>query len=244
VHHGQRPRAELREPANGGAGGGRDTGVAEVLLRSHRGAEDVTLGERGRIAHVGEEIAGEERAGGLLVEQTGVPAMGHVRRVEAPHPAAPEVEDLAIRQRARRSRRLVVQPDGAADRAVGHGGVRRGVEPFAERAALVGLDVTEGDPAQAADVHHAGHRLGDGREQRPLAAVEEQGIVRIDQELVEREPAGADRRHKGREPVDPLGDLVDARLHGCYSCAAVTWAVVGTSPAIVVRRMSRGWLSS
>ena len=118
-----------------------------------------------------------------------------------------------LRWRAGRPRRLVVEPDGAADRTVGDRRAGGGGQPLAEGAALVGLDVTEGDPAQPADVQDTGHCLGDGREQRTLAAVEEQRLLRVHQELVEGEAARAHRRQEGGQPVDSLGDLVDPRLH-------------------------------
>jgi hypothetical protein len=93
------------------------------------------------------------------------------------------------------------------------GRLRRRGEPLAQRAALVGLDVAEGDPAQAAYLHHPGDSLGDGREQRPLAAVEEQRLLGIDEELVEGEAVRPHRGQKGGEPIDPVRDLVDASLH-------------------------------
>ncbi len=181
-----------------------------------RGPHDVAAGHRRRIAHVGEEIAGEQRAGGLLVEQARVPAVRHVRGVEAAHAAAAQVEDLVVGERARGPRRLIVEPDRAADGPVGDGGRRRGVEPFREGSALVGLDVAEGDPAQPAQVHDAGRGGRDGRVEGALAAVEEQGLVRVDQELVEGEALRTHRGQKGREPVDPLGNLVDTCLHRVF----------------------------
>ena len=165
------------------------------------------------IAHVGEQVAAEERARRLLVHQPRVPAVRHVRGVEAPHAPAAEVDHLAVGERARRAGGLVVEPDGAADGAVGDGGGGGGVEPLAERAALVGLDVAERDPAQPAQVGDPRRRQGDRGEQGALAAVEQERLVGVDQELVEGEPARPHLRHEGGEAVDPLGDLVDPRVH-------------------------------
>jgi hypothetical protein len=52
--------------------------------------------------------------------------------------------------------------------------------------------------------------------ERSLAAVKEQRLLGVDQELVEgearRRPGGRD---EGREPVHAVGDLVDSRFHRC-----------------------------
>jgi hypothetical protein len=40
-----------------------------------------------------------------------------------------------------------------------------------------------------------------------------QGLVGIDEELVEREAGRADVGDEGRQAVDVIGDLVDARFH-------------------------------
>ena len=131
--------------------------------------------------------------------------------VEAPPGGRPGRTSLSATRGAVEG--LVVEPDCAADGAVGHGGVRGGGEPLAEGATLVGLDVAEGDPAQPAQVHDPGGGLGDGREQGPLAAVEEQGLVGVHQELIEGESLRAHRGEKRREAVDSLSDLVDLRFH-------------------------------
>ncbi|WP_344830986.1 hypothetical protein [Nonomuraea dietziae] len=66
--------------------------------------------------------------------------------------------------------------------------VGRGGEPGVHRSALVGLEVTEGDPAQPLDRHHALHRRRHQREQPPQPGVEEQRFFRVDEILVEHDP--------------------------------------------------------
>src|SRR5262249_58649597 len=107
-----------------------------------------------------------------------------------------------------------VTQDGAAGGAVVRGGGGRGKEPLAERAALVRLDVAEGDPAQPPRIHHARHRLGDGGKERALPAMEEERLRGIHEELVEGKAARADRGQEGGKAINARGDLVDFRLHG------------------------------
>src|SRR4029077_18404803 len=91
----------------------------------------------------------------------------------------------------------------AARGARGGGGAGgRGAEPLREGAALVGLDVAEGDPAQPSQVHDAGGGPRHRRVERALAAVEEQRLLRVDQELVEGEALRPHRGQEGREAVD------------------------------------------
>jgi hypothetical protein len=97
---------------------------------------------------------------------------------------------------------------------VGDGGLGSGGQPFVERAAFVGFDVAEGDPAQPPQVEEARHGLETGGKQRALAAVEEQRLPRVDQELVEGETTRTYRGQEGGETVDAFGDLVDFGLHG------------------------------
>ena len=115
---------------------------------------------------------------------------------------------LALRERAGRPVAQVVQRHVAAERAVGHLAAGRRREPHVHRAALVGLDVAERDPAQRLDRQDRGHRLGDEREHPADAGVEEQRLVGGDEELVEGEAVGAHLGDPGGDPVDAVGDLV------------------------------------
>ena len=87
-------------------------------------------------------------------------------------------------------------------------------EELVHRAALVGLDMAERDPAQPLDGHDPGDRLGHEREHGPRSGVEQQRFVGGDEELVEREPGRRSHvGYPGREPVDAVGDLVDGGGH-------------------------------
>jgi len=82
-------------------------------------------------------------------------------------------------------------------------------------AALVALEVGQGDVAQALERQHPGDRLAHQREEAPQPRVVQQGLLVNDQELVEGEPSGDDGRgYGGADAVDPVVDLVDACLHG------------------------------
>ena len=194
----------------------REAGEVEPLLGGDRGPDDVAVGERGRVAQVGEEVAAEERARGLLVEQARVPAMGDMRRVDPLHFLASEVEPLAVAQGPGRPIRRVGEPDGAPDAAVRRRRPRRRGEPRVHRAGLVRLDVAERDPPQPPEIENPGRRRGNGWKERSLAAVKEQRLLGVDQELVEGEARRRPRgRDEGREPVHAVGDLVDSRFHRC-----------------------------
>src|SRR5674476_595304 len=80
-------------------------------------------------------------------------------------------------------------------------------------AALVGLDVTERDPAQPVYRHDPLDGCPDTGQHCAMAGVEQQWLVVVEQELVERESAVSDLRHKGRQPVDPGGDLIGGGGH-------------------------------
>ena len=57
-------------------------------------------------------------------------------------------------------------------------------------------------------------RVAVEREHLAQAGVEHQRLVAEDQELVEGEAGGrGDVRHKGREPIDAVGDFVDLGFH-------------------------------
>ena len=63
--------------------------------------DDVVGRDRRPVAELGEEVAAEQRVGGLLVEDPGLPAVGDVRGVDVPDPVLAELDDLAVGQRAR-----------------------------------------------------------------------------------------------------------------------------------------------
>ena len=63
------------------------------------------------------------------------------------------------RRRARWARSEIVERNHTAGLAVNHLRFGRGGEPIVHRAALVGFDMTEADPAQALDRQDARGRL-------------------------------------------------------------------------------------
>ena len=69
--------------------------------------------------------------------------------------------------------------------------------------------MAEGDPTECFDWHDGGDCFADRVEQHALACVEQQGLVVVDQELVEGEAGRADIGNEGRQAVDPVSDLVD-----------------------------------
>ncbi len=142
---------------------------------------------------------------GLLVEHDRVPAVRDVRGRQEAHALAAEVEHLAVRERARRPVGLIPERDHAADLALRGRRLRGRGQPLVERAALVGLEVAVADPAQARERHDPRQRLADPGIERAHAGVEQQRLLGVDQDLVEREPA---LRGERREPVDAGSDLV------------------------------------
>ena len=157
-------------------------------------------------------------------KHAGVPAVRDMRRVEVADPLAAEVDHLAVLQHARRAVGHVVERHHAAGLPVRHLRLRRDREPLVHRAALVGLVVAEGDPAQPFGRDEPADGLADEREHPPQAGVEQQRLVPEDEELVEGEAGGRrDLRHEGREPVDAVGDLVDPGFHDVPPCCVRRW---------------------
>lgn len=71
-----------------------------------------------------------------------------------------------------------------------HLGVRRGGQPLIYRSAFVGFHMAEADPAQFRQGHHPFQRGRHQREHGARAAVKQQRLTGIDQELVEVKPRG------------------------------------------------------
>src|SRR5207253_2151460 len=80
---------------------GAQAGVAEQVLGGERGPDHVAPGQGGTVAELGEQVAAEQGAVPLLVEDAGVPAVRDVRRVDVADPPAAEVDHLAVGQDAR-----------------------------------------------------------------------------------------------------------------------------------------------
>jgi hypothetical protein len=78
---------------------------------------------------------------------------------------------------------------------------------------IVGLDMTEADPAQLFDRYDGRHRFGDQREHAARAGVKQHRLVSQNQELAEAEAFGPDIGHEGRDAMDAGGDFVNAGGH-------------------------------
>jgi hypothetical protein len=92
------------------------------------------------------------------------------------------------------------------------------------RATLIGLVMSEGDPSQLLWRKYPREGSTHLREHTPLSGVEEERFIPEHQELVEGEAGRwSDGGFKGRDPVNAVGDLIDAGLHdaslsvGCWS---------------------------
>src|ERR1035437_5335620 len=86
-------------------------------------------------------------------------------------------------------------------------------EELVHGAALVGLDVTERDPAQTVHRHDLLDGCPDIGKHGAIPGVEKQWLVVVEEELVEGQSAGTDLRYEGRQPVDPGGDLISGGGH-------------------------------
>ena len=64
------------------------------------------------------------------------------------------------------------------------------------------------------DREDGGDGTADLTEHAASSGVEQQGLLGIDQEVVEGEAGGADVGDEGGQPEDAIGDLVDLDIHG------------------------------
>ena len=115
-----------------------------------------------------------------------------------------------------------------------------GSEELVHRPALVGLDMSEGDPAQPIERQDGRDRLGDRGEHRPVPGMEEEWLLGVDEELVEAEPVRPDLGQQGGDPVDALSDLVDpGGCHRTPAPCATEKCLVARSTAMVVDLLRR-----
>src|SRR4051812_34400113 len=91
--------------------------------------------------------------------------------------------------------------------------MRCDLEELVDRAALVGLEVCERDPAQPLDRHDLLDGLAHEREQLAHTRVVEQRLFGVDQELVEGEAGRADVGDERGDAVDAVRDLVNVCVH-------------------------------
>jgi hypothetical protein len=70
--------------------------------------------------------------------------------------------------------------------------------------------MTEADPTQRGERQHLADRIGNQREQRPHAGVEQERFVGVDEDLVERHSGVGNER---RDAEDVVGDLGRDGVH-------------------------------
>src|SRR5713101_3057044 len=84
--------------------------------------------------------------------------------------------------------------------------------------------MAEGDPAQLLERHHGRDRGRHRGEHLARPGVEQEWLVGIHEELVEREPGRPDVGHERREAEDAIGDLVDSSVHEFAPQSGRGWA--------------------
>jgi hypothetical protein len=214
VHAGERGRAFPGEPRQHGPGAPGVGIVIERLAEPLAGLQDVRTAERRVVgAALGEEIAAEKRARLALHQEAAFPGMREVRRLDPAQGMATERDELAVGERARAPVGKIIHGNHGGDAAAERRGVGRHRQELVERAALVRLEMRERDPAHPLDRHHALNSRPHLWEAATQPRMEEQRLVVDDQVLAEAEPAGSHARRQRRgDAVDPIGDLVDARV--------------------------------
>ncbi len=120
----------------------------EEFFSRERGADDIGVRDRGPVTRVSEEIAAEQCPGRLLEKDTRLPVVWHMRSVDVPDTLSAEVDDLAVRQLARRPVAEVVERDHAAERTMRNLGAGRRRQELVHGPAFVGLHVPECDPPE------------------------------------------------------------------------------------------------
>ena len=109
VHYRKTLGLERRQHANGWPRGRRQRGRVKCILGRDRGLDDAVLGDGRSLPHLREQIAAEQCAGNLLVDEARFPGVWHMRRVDVAHAPSADIENLAVRERARRPVGQIVQ---------------------------------------------------------------------------------------------------------------------------------------
>jgi len=188
VHARQHLRLFAREALEDGGGLRRVRVVVHRRAERLTRAQNVGLGDRrGAAAALREEVAAEQRARGRLHHEAAVPAVRHVRGIEPAQHVRAGGQDLAVGERPCGADGEIVHRDHRAHLAADRDGVRGDGEEVVERAALVGLEVREGDVADRVHRQRLADRLGDQREHAARAGVEDERLGAGDQVLVEVE---------------------------------------------------------
>ena len=136
-----------------------------------RWSDDVCVSYRGAIACMREHVSAKKGLCGLFEKYTRLPVVRDVWRIDVPYAPTAEIDHLAICELARWSIAKVVERHHAADCAMCHLGTRRSGKKVVHRSALIGLDMSEGDPSQPRERNNAGYRLGYERKHAPGAGM-------------------------------------------------------------------------
>ncbi len=165
MHDSQRARLEGGQAAEGALRPGRpDVCVVHwavrILLDAVAGSVSEALGDDWLdLTMMRNQVRAQQRARRLLKHQPGIPAMWQMRRLQKAEAALAGFNHLTVQQLARRAKSHVINAHPLPDDATGSGALRRKLKPAIDASALVGLIVTEGQPAQPADVDQAPDRL-------------------------------------------------------------------------------------
>src|SRR5262245_1795453 len=191
MHERQRARRELAEAADGRAHAGIEAGIPEQVFRGDRRPDSIAVGQCLPVPALGVQVAAQQGARGCLVDHGGIPAMrGGRRSDETDALAAPEVDNFAVLQYAWGTIREVVERYQATGLTVGGQRLRCDSEPFVHRPALVGLEMTERDKAQALRRNDSAEGVAIERKHFSQTGVEHQRLVPENEKLIEGETGG------------------------------------------------------
>ena len=113
--------------------------------------------------------------------------MRNVRRIDVPNALAADIDDLAVGEPAGRSITQIIERNQTTECTMRDLGARRRDEKLVHRPAFVRLHVSESDPSDSLERNDAGYRLGHQRKHAPRTGMKEKRLVRVNQELIERE---------------------------------------------------------
>src|ERR1035437_3659246 len=222
MHQGEGAWGEGREPVDCLGCCRGQAGVGEQVFGLLGWAEDVGFGQCWSVAQVSEQVPAQQRLGGFFEQHPGLPCVRHVGCVQVAYAHPAQGDRLAVGQGSGRAVGHLVQGYLAASRTVCDLRLGCDGEELVHCAALVGLDMAERDPAQPVNRHDPLDGCPDTGKHCAMAGVEQQWLVVVQQELVEGESAGSDLRYKGRQPVDPGGDLINGGGHQ-WSSSSEQW---------------------
>jgi hypothetical protein len=87
----------------------------ERILSRDRGREDAAFRRGQSLADLREQVAAKQSLGLLFEDKPGIPAVRDMRRVDAPHPFATEIEHFAVGEYVRCAVGRVIEPNRLAD---------------------------------------------------------------------------------------------------------------------------------